>query len=265
MPPNWRPGLDEATKRTIKESGRLVPISPRGGLFLLRVPYFPTERTGIAAVYDAFARTTHARFAGLFRRTWFRLPRRARMRLLHYWRRESWAHHDSPYSPRIALLPDWPQRPWNPDAVCLSECRCGHDFFYWACALNQMPDECASATIAGGLARALYFIHKVVDARTHGLPKPRRREDWMRMPSKQQRQTAPAEIAVQKWLRRWGFDLGAVEKWVLRKKDIRGVDVRTHAVFRYPPALDIPIDLAKYARMEPLPVLRGRPLPVFVE
>jgi len=43
------------------------------------------------------------------------------------------------------------------------------------------------------------------------------------------------------------------------------IDVRVHAVFRYPPPVDIPTDLVKYARMEPLPVLRARPLPVFTE
>jgi len=30
MPPIWRPGLDEAKRRAILDSGRLIPISPRG-------------------------------------------------------------------------------------------------------------------------------------------------------------------------------------------------------------------------------------------
>jgi hypothetical protein len=45
MPPNWRPGLDEDKRRAILDSGRLIPVSPRGGLYLVSVAHFPVEQT----------------------------------------------------------------------------------------------------------------------------------------------------------------------------------------------------------------------------
>ena len=266
MPPNWRPGLAETKMNAIMKSRRLVPISPRGGLYLTAVSHCATERTGIALLYDISTRSSYPRFARLFRRTWFRVPRRARMRLLRYWRCESWPRHRTAYSPRIALLPDWPERPWDIDTVCVSGCQGGAtDLFFWSPALNRMPDECASAAIAGGLARTLYWIHRYVDGRTHGLPKPRDREDWVRLTREQKRVTAPCEITVQKWIRRWGFSARAVEKWVKRDRLISALDVHVQALFRYPPALEIPADLARYRRMKPLPGFRFSQLPVYTE
>ena len=265
MPPNWRPGLDEATRRTVTESGRLLPISPRGGLYLVLVSYFATERTGLAAYHDMLARETHERFARVFRKAWFRVPRRARMRLLRYWRCEAWPLHSAPFAPRVALLLDWPGRPWSFQTITVGNHNFGCDLWFWSLALNQMPDELAATTIAAVLASALYFVHRHVDMRKHGIPKPRNRADWIVMTDAERHRTAPGGITSRRWVRRWGFDWDAVERFVQEAKDLGGIDLRVRQRFRYPPPVDIPVDMAQYAKMKPSPVLPSRPLPGFVE
>ena len=86
---------------------------------------------------DDLACDKNERFAAIFRTVWLGLPRRARMRLRRYWRRESWPFHDSAYSPRIVLLPDWPDRPRYRAGLYAGRPpggrdAAGHHFVFWA-------------------------------------------------------------------------------------------------------------------------------------
>ena len=257
MPPIWRPGLDEDKRRAILDSGRLIPVSPRGGLYLVSVAHFPVEQTAIAILCDSSAPETHKRFAGVFRETWRRLPRRARMRLRRYWRQESWRRHDLPFCPRISLLPDWPERPWSWAEVCMAQWWGAHEIRFWLPAINLMPDDIAATVVAGALGRILYYIHRMIDERWHGLPRPRDHREWLRMTPQERHEQEPCGATVRRWLRRWGLDRAAVSNWVSREKDLRYLDARYPQLFRYPPALDIPVDLTRYKNMQPRPLLRG--------
>ena len=74
----WRPGIDEAIRTKVLESDRLAPIVQRAGLYL-SLPSPIRRRSGILEP-DALT----AKFIGIFRKTWFRVPRRGRMRLLKF-------------------------------------------------------------------------------------------------------------------------------------------------------------------------------------
>jgi len=93
-----RPGIDEATRAEVLESDRLCPIAKRAGICLT----LPSPMQRGSGVLEPNALS--AKFIRIFRKTWFRVPRRGRMRLLHFWRDQSWLWHASAYSPRIVLL-----------------------------------------------------------------------------------------------------------------------------------------------------------------
>ncbi len=223
MPPLWRPGLGEDDKAKVLRSNRLLPISPRGGLYLT-TPYGRPRAAGPRR--DDGAQDKNERFATVFRQTWFRLPRRARMRLRRYWRDESWVFHDSPYSPRIVLLPDWPDRPRYRAGLYAGRPPGGrdtaaHHFVFWAGAICFMPRWHVATLIVGMLAHALYFCQRFVDGRTHGLPPPPRNE------LEQIRANAAGTMAV-KWSARWNRhddDVESVYRWFYRNQPkLRGID-----------------------------------------
>jgi hypothetical protein len=216
MPPLWRPGIDEATKVKVVASKRLLPIAPRAGIYLTT----PSPRPCVTGPFrNENCHDTQERFAAIFRKTWFRLPRRARMRLRRYWRDESWPYHDSAYSPRIALLGHWPSRPkyrWGAYAgeSAAGLDRAGHHLVFWVGAIEIMPRWHVATTITGMLAHALYFCQKFVDSRTHGFPPPPR-NDLERVHAN------PAGRMAVKWGRRWNEhddDVEAIERWFYRNQ-----------------------------------------------
>ncbi len=224
MPPLWRPGLSEDDKTTVIASDRLIPIAPRAGIFLT-TPYAQSRFAGPRRADEA--RDKNERSAAIFRQTWLRLPRRARMRLRRYWRDESWPyHHDSAYSPRIVLLPHWPDRPRYRAGLYAGQPAGGrktvaHHFVFWAGAINLMPKWHVATLIVGMLAHALYFCQRFVDGRTHGFP-PSPRNELERI------RAHPAGTMTVKWSERWNRhadDVEAVCRWFYQNQPmLRGID-----------------------------------------
>ncbi len=223
MPPLWRPGLSEEDKTTVIESDRLIPIAPRAGIYLT-TPYAQARAVGPRR--DDDARDKNERFAAIFRKTWLRLPRRARMRLRRYWRDESWPYHDSAYSPRIVLLPHWPDRPRYRAGLYAGRPpggrdTAGHHFVFWAGSIYHMPKWHVATLIVGMLAQALYFCQLTVDGRTHGFPPPPR--------SRLERIHAnPAGTMTVKWSAKWNRhhdDVEDVCRWFYRNQPkLRAID-----------------------------------------
>ena len=223
MPPLWRPGIDEATKTKVIESDRLLPIAPRAGIFLT-TPYAQSRAAGPRR--DDEARDKNERFAAIFRKTWRRLPRRARMRLRRYWRDESWPYHDSAYSPRVVLLPHWPDRPRYRAGLYAGRPAggretAGHHFIFWSGSINIMPKWHVATLINAMLAHALYFCQRLVDRRTHGFPPLPRNE-------RERIHANPAGAMTVKWSARWNRqddDVEDVCRWFYRNQPkLRGID-----------------------------------------
>ena len=223
MPPMWRPGLSEDDKAKVIDSNRLLPISPRGGLYLT-TPHGQLRAAGPR--HDDEARDQNERFAAIFRKAWLSLPRRARMRLRRYWHADSWPYHDSAYSPRIVLLPDWPDRPRYRAGLYAGRPAggrkaAGHHFVFWAGSINLMPKWHVATLIVGMLAQALYFCQLCVDGRTHGFPPPPRNE-------LERIHANPAGAMAVKFSERWNTHVDDVEdvcKWFYRnQRKLRGID-----------------------------------------
>ena len=229
MPPMWRPGLSEDDKTTVIESDRLIPIAPRAGIYLT-TPYGQARAAGPRR--DDLSWDKDERFAAIFRETWLRLPRRARMRLRRYWLRESWPYHDSPYSPRIVLLPHWPDRPRYRAGLYAGRPpggrdTAGHHFVFWAGSINLLPSQNpmpkwhVATLINGMLAQALYFCQSFVDGRTHGFPPPPGNE-------LERIHANPAGRMTVKWSEKWNRfddDLDDVCRWFYRnQKMLRCID-----------------------------------------
>lgn len=229
MPPMWRPGLSEDDKAKVLGSNRLLPISPRGGLYLT-TPCGHPRAAGPRRDDEAWDKDE--RFAAIFRKVWLGLPRRARMRLRRYWRDESWPYHDSAYSPRLVLLLDWPDRPRYRAGLYAGRPpggrdTAGHHFVFWAGSINLLPGQNpmpkwhVATLINGMLAQALYFCQRCVDGRTHGFPPPPR--------SRLERIHAnPAGTMAVKWSEKWNKhhdDVEDVCRWFYRNQPkLRGID-----------------------------------------
>lgn len=223
MPPLWRPGLSDADKDKVIESRRLLAIAPRAGIFLT-TPYAQSRAAGPRR--DDEARDKNERFAAIFRKTWLRLPRRARMRLRSYWLKDSWPFHDSAYSPRIVLLPHWPDRPRYRAGLYAGRPAggrdtAGHRFVFWAGSICHMPKWHVATLIIGMLAQALYFCQLRVDGRTHGFPPP--------PPNELERIHAnPAGAMAVRWSARWNEhvdDVDDVYRWFYRnQRKLRIID-----------------------------------------
>ena len=223
MPPMWRPGLSEDDQAKVIHSNRLLPISPRGGLYLT-TPNGQPRAAGPRCDDEVWDK--NERFAAIFRKVWLGLPRRARMRLRRYWRADSWLYHDSAYSPRIVLLPNWPDRPRYRAGLYAGmppggRDTAGHHFVFWAGSICRMPKWHAATLVVGMLAQALYFCQLTVDGRTHGFPPPPH--------SRLERIHAnPAGTMTVKWSAKWNRhhdDVEDVCRWFYRNQPmLRGID-----------------------------------------
>lgn len=213
MPHLWRPGIDEATKTEVIESDRLIPIVPRAGIYLT-LPS-PMRRGSGFGEPD----TVSSKFARTFRSTWFRIPRRARMRLRRFWRDQSWLWHASAYSPRIVLLDHWPDRPpYRYGTNGFGFCVDGHQTVVWSGVVHALPKKHVGTIIAGFLGHALFFAQRSWDQRRHGFPKPSDHES-------EALDTTPADAMATKWVAHWGFDVDALFRAIYRNhRKLRRID-----------------------------------------
>jgi len=209
----WRPGIDGATKTAVNDSDRLAPIAKRAGIYLT-LPSPMRRGSGILEP-DALS----AKFIRIFRKTWFRIPRRARMRLLRFWRDQSWLWHASAYSPRIALLDHWPDRPpYRYGTNGFGYCTDGHHIVVWSGTVRALPQKHVGTIVAGFLAHALFFAQKNWDCRRHGFPDTAVRASEIHC-------VTPAEAMVTKWATRWGFDIDALFRAIYRnQRKLRRID-----------------------------------------
>ena len=199
-------------------SDRLSPIAPRAGIFLT-LPSPMRRGSGILEP-DALS----AKFIGIFRKTWFRVPRRGRMRLLKFWGAQSWLWQASAYSPRVALLDHWPdRRPYRYGTNGFGFCTDGHRIVVWSGVVHALPQKHVGTIIAGLLGHALFFAQKSWDGRTHGFPEPPARDSDVF-------HATPADAMATKWAARWGFDVDALFRAIYRNhRQLRRID----GAFRY--------------------------------
>ncbi|MFQ5464260.1 MAG: hypothetical protein ACE5E5_16755, partial [Phycisphaerae bacterium] len=209
----WRPGIDNATRTEVLESDRLAPIAKRAGLYLT-LPS-PMRRGSGDLEPDAVS----AKFIRVIRKTWFRVPRRARMRLLRFWRDQSWLWHASAYSPRIVLLDHWPDRPqYRYGTNGFGYCVDGHQIAIWSGAVHALPKNHVGTIIAGFLGHALFFAQRNWDSRTHGFPE-------AMVPDFEDFHTTPADAMATRWATRWGFDIDALFRCCYRNhRKLRRID-----------------------------------------
>jgi len=218
MPLMWRPGIDDTTRTKVLESDRLAPIVKRAGLYLS----LPSPMRRSAGILEPDALSTE--FIRIFRRTWFRVPRRARMRLRRFWFAQSWLWHASAYSPRLALLDFWPDRSrYHYGTNGFGFCADGHRIVVWSGVVHALPMKHVGTIIAGFLGYALYFAQRKWDCRTHGFPEPSEHEA-------EAMHTNPADAMATRWATRWGFDVDALFRAIYRnRRKLRRID----SAFRY--------------------------------
>jgi len=213
MPLMWRPGIDDATRTKVLESDRLAPIVKRAGLYLS----LPSPMRCNSGILEPNA--VSAKFIRIFRTTWFRVPRRGRMRLLRFWRDQGWLWHPSAYSPRIVLLDHWPgRRPYRYGTNGFGYCADGHHIVVWSGTVHALPQKHVGTIIAGFLGQALYFAQRNWDCRRHGFPEPSACGTRDFHPT-------PADAMATKWAARWGFDVDALFRAIYRNhRKLRRID-----------------------------------------
>ena len=187
IPPEVLAWRRAAIKRGLAE-GQAFRLLPRRDVYL----FAPT-----------FAGSDGARFAGLFRDTWRRLPLWVRRSILKHWRTDPFPL--PLFKPEIELVPDWEGRVagrgLRGDMACVKAR--GHTMRFWTRIVAAFPDELVRDLIAHELAHVCQWsIGR--DLLTMDNYETEEEADW--------------------WVERWGFSADTMDQWMLVNGHIKMID-----------------------------------------
>jgi hypothetical protein len=157
----------------------LLPLVPSSGLFLKRGPYGDPERFTVA-----------------FKATWRRLSRKVRRTLREYWATPLGVYDELfPFAkrPGIEIVPHLNGSNRDALGMCMAH---RHWFYFWAPAVDLLPEDLLQTLIAHELAHAHYAAtgqHEAAGADPDD-------DEW-------------EEIWVRECVQDWRFDEGGLDDW----------------------------------------------------